>query len=516
MPPEPARLPTLAISPAAPVPPPAFETTLEFELTEADLPRLLRAPVLTSLRAGPARNTQIHLIWHDTADDALAHRGLALSHTGSAPARAGAWRLERLTPASPLDWPPASLAPLLGQAATPDQLGETLPGPLAPVAAFAGRQRILPLILPDGPARLTVLSGTLRGVAHDQLACRLRLAGPTADIVALAHRLAETIRLTPPRASLAAAALALARGRAAPPRQTGAPKLPRGLDIDTALSGITAHLADVTLHWAALVPTAVTPEPVHQMRVAVRRLRSALTVFRRAAADEADACPWLDSLAATLRDLAARLGTARDWDVFLAETGASVHVAFPQDRRIAQLLAAAARRRTAAYAELATYFAGPDWARLALTLALLPTARPWNALTPLTQPVQPYAAHALDRRLKHVLQPGGDLAGLTPPQLHDIRKHAKRLRYATEFFAPLFPEKSVRKYLPRLEELQEVLGAVNDTDVAANLMAQLAGGADRAFAAGVVAGFGAARATRAAKRVQRSWERFTRADPFWD
>ena len=521
MQPDPALLEPADISLPEPVRAPEPETVLEFGVEETDLPRLLRFPALAAVRAGPARNTALHLIWHDTADDALALQGLALCHTGATASRPGTWVLERLNPMDALEWPPATPAPVLAQAASrdelgPDQLGHPLPGALAPAAALSGRQRIFALALPGGPGRLAILAGNLRGVALDQPVCRIQLAGPAADVVALARSLSEAVRLVPPRASLAAAALALARGRAAVPRQTGAPRLPRDLDADAALACITAHLADVILHWTAQIPAATTPEPVHQARVAVRRLRSALTAFRRAAADESGDCAWLDTLAGTLRHLAARLGTARDWDVFLTETGAAVRDAFPQDRRIAQLLAAAARRRTAAYADLTAYFASQDWTRLAITLALLPADRPWNATTRLTQPVQSYAAQALDRRLKHTLAPGTDLSAHSPSQLHDIRKHAKRLRYATEFFAPLFPEKAVRKYLPRLEELQEVLGAVNDTDVAAGLMAQLAGGTDRAFAAGVVAGFGAARAARAAKRVQRSWLRFTRADPFWD
>ena len=90
------------------------------------------------------------------------------------------------------------------------------------------------------------------------------------------------------------------------------------------------------------------------------------------------------------------------------------------------------------------------------------------------------------------------------------------MRYATEFFAPLFAGKAARKYIARLADLQEVLGAVNDTATAATLTGQLAGGADRAFAAGVIQGFGAARGRRALAKVQDAWERFTRASPFWD
>ncbi len=101
-------------------------------------------------------------------------------------------------------------------------------------------------------------------------------------------------------------------------------------------------------------------------------------------------------------------------------------------------------------------------------------------------------------------------------QLHEVRKQVKKLRYATEFFAPLFPEKQVRKYLPRLERLQAVLGRVNDRAVAAGLLAQLGGGADRAFACGVVLGFAACRADDSRGEVAHAWDKFRRAAPFWD
>ncbi len=495
---------------------PATEITLEFELGSTLLDRLLRAPAVAARRDGSASTAACNLIWHDTADGALAQAGLALCQGG----KAGVWRLERLHPAADATgWLPAHLAPVLEEAAAQDGLRTPLPGKLAPAAAFAGRLRQQRLHLPNGPGRLSVLCGTLRGVAEDQPSCRVMLSGAPADAAGLAATLAETLDLTVPRRSLAAQAMALARSRPSRPRHTGAPVLPPGVSATGALACITAHLSDVILHWADLVPQAATPEPVHQMRVAVRRLRSALTAFRHAARDDTGACPWLDELAAVLRTLAARLGVARDWDVFLSETGAEVVAAFPQDRRISQLIAAAGRKRLAAYADLAQYLGSQEWTHLSMRLALLPTLRPWDEAGDrhmLDGPAADYAVRALDRRLKHVLAPGNDLTGLAPSHLHDIRKQAKRLRYATEFFAPLFAEKHVRKYLPRLEALQAVLGAVNDTEVAAGLTAQLAGGADRAFAAGVVQGFGAARAGRAAGKVQRAWCRFTRASPFWD
>jgi CHAD domain-containing protein len=309
------------------------------------------------------------------------------------------------------------------------------------------------------------------------------------------------------------------------------------MTVDEALVLTTAHLADVILYWAALAPAGVSPEPVHQMRVAVRRLRSALAAFRRAAPGSAIA-----DLIPALKELAARLGAARDWDVFLGETGAAVQSAFSGDKRIASMLAAGARRRDTAYAALSEYLGSAAWRRLALSLALLPTVRPWHsavtesarvgaavngptvngptvsgaaATDMLSAPAETYAAQALGRAFKRLLAAGDDLSLLPTDALHDVRKQAKKLRYATEFFAPLFPAKAVRRFADRLADLQEALGMLNDAAVAAELMAQLGGGADRAFASGAVQGYVAASTRPAAEAAFRCWRKLAKHETFW-
>ncbi len=280
---------------------------------------------------------------------------------------------------------------------------------------------------------------------------------------------------------------------------------------------MTAHLADVILYWAPLTRPESGPNPVHQMRVAVRRMRSALSIFRRASGGPEEA-----ELAKALKTLAGRLGAARDWDVFLTGTGAAVQSAFPADKRIAALIAAAVRKRQAAYAALSADMAGQPWQTMALNLALLPTRRPWAATDRpeqrdlLASPVTQYAAARLHHRLKQTLALGKDLAAQPADQLHNVRKQAKRLRYAAEFFAPLFAAKAARRFLKRLEDLQEALGAVNDAAVATALMSQLeVAGADRAFATGAVLGFVAVGGQDATRQALRAWKRFLAAEPFW-
>ena len=480
------------------------EVTFEFELPPGEADRLLRAPAIAARREGRIRTTSYQTVWHDTATAELAAAGLSLAESSAG------WRLERLRPDGATAWHPATPAPLIEAASDAAGLSKSIPGHLVAVAAFSGRQRIAPLA---GPASLTILEGTLRGVATDSPACRILLTGTAPDMANLAIELASSFTLTVPRAGLAAEAMAVASGMAPHPRRTGTARVQPGASVEEALVGITAYLADVILHWSRLAPAGDTPEAVHQMRVAVRRLRSAISVFRRAAG------PSLDTLGVQLRDLANTLGPARDWDVFTGGTGAAVGRAFAGERRVEALLTAAERRRRDAYSALAATLATPDFRRLALTLATLPNVRPWMEQTPepglLQDNARTYAARMLDRRLRHVTAPGNSLAALPAEALHDVRKQAKRLRYASEFFAPLFAEKPVRRFLGRLEQLQEALGALNDAAVTKTLLAQLGSGSDRAFASGVVQGFVAAQSVKTGAEVEHVWGKFRRQDVFW-
>lgn len=484
---------------------------LEFDIAPADLVRLLKAPALLARRQGRGHTARLKTIWHDTAGHDLQAQGLSLAE------QAGHWRLERMVPNGLAEWLPATQAPILAEAPSADTLAVIAPGLLVPVAAFTGTRRSFPLASATGPARLDVLEGALRGVAHDEPACRVRLSGDAPEMASFARELAEQAALTVPRAGLAACAIAVAHGAQPAARHTGAPHVAPGMDVDQALVLITSHLADVILHWAQTAPAGVAPEPVHQMRVAIRRLRTALTVFRRAAP-----APMLDGLSADLKQAAAKLGVARDWDVFLAETAAPVQLAFPDDRRVAGLIAAAARRRGAAYADLRIYLQSPAWRQLTLLLALLPTLRPWAQTAGsyerpdmLAAPAEAYAAQALHRAFKRLLSAGDDLKALDAAALHETRKQAKKLRYSIEFFAPLFNVKPVRRFVEKLVDLQHALGALNDGAVAAALMQKISGGADRAFAIGAVQGYVAAINAPVTRSSAKAWRKLADQDKFW-
>jgi triphosphatase len=124
-----------------------------------------------------------------------------------------------------------------------------------------------------------------------------------------------------------------------------------------------------------------------------------------------------------------------------------------------------------------------------------------------------FAAEVLRKRWKKLVNAGQALDEMDDTALHGLRLKAKRLRYAAEFFAPLFPEKPTSRFIRGLTVLQERLGQFNDTTVAEKLLRDLSG--KPGYAAGLVLGFTAARGLRARPKIATAWTRFRRRDPFW-
>ena len=463
------------------------ELKLEFLLHPDDLTALSRLPALA--RAGPGSPVQLR--WYDDEAQTHAAQALSLLHDG------GFWRVDRLEPDCQYDWPACTPAPTLSQS------GDA-PFDTVPVSVFDG----VSLAYRAGEATISVLHGTVRGVVETRPACRLTLTGSAAALSALLPTL-FALRLSVPRASLAREALAAARGTPLPARHLGAPAIGGDVSISDGLTIIISHLLDVLLYWADTFRRQRDPEAIHQARVATRRLRSALSIY-------APVTPFaeLADTAAAVKRCASTLGAARDWDVFLAGTGASLAKMRGRDPRISLLLRAAARRRDATYAELADYLDGPDFRHLELSLGAATVLRPWDAGSPPHAQTGPFALTVLTRRLKRIRRRGREIDALSIEMLHELRKDCKRLRYAAEFFAPAFPAKRTRPFLRWLSALQEELGNLNDNAASAHLMVQL-GKAGRGYAGGMVDGMAAASALSDRAGILRGWKRFKQADPFW-
>jgi triphosphatase len=493
---------------------------IELTLAPADLPLLLRHPMLRHAggRKSTARGSKVGIIWHDTPGALLAADGLSLAQRSDQ--QGTSWIKERLIPDAIEITPPGAPPALIDRTPSPPELH----APLLPIAGFDGTIRDLSPA--EAKIRVSLLQGDLRAVTATRQICRLSIscadAETQADLRSLALELALALPVGVAPHTLAAEAAILAN-RTPPSRPLGAPALRAGQTAGEGFAHIVAHLAGVIIHHAANVSDNAGPEPVHQMRVALRRLRSAILLFRRAVS-----CPALADVNERLKQLGAILGPPRDWDVFTLGTGRDIAKAFPDDASVAALLAAAERQRLSGYAALRLYLDSPAWRQLGVALAHLATTRPWRHFTPedpeqahrhaeLQQTdIRDFAARTLGKRLETMVAPGPDISGLDTEALHEIRLHGKRLRYAAEFFAQLFPGGATRRFLRRMTALQERLGVLNDGAVAANLMLELPGrGAGHHYATGVVKGFVAAKAAGGKRKIIRTWQRFLKQDRFW-
>ena len=256
------------------------------------------------------------------------------------------------------------------------------------------------------------------------------------------------------------------------------------------------------------------PEYLHQMRVALRRLRSGLGVFSTVL-PESPARRWR----AEMKWLAGRLGPARDWDVFLAETLAPVEEAFGPRPGLARFAARCRRLRSAAAARARRAVRSARYERLVAALQAGPPGEEDHTRSDgAARPVADFATGVLEARYERVLEKGRSLGRLDSRKLHRLRIAIKKFRYASDFFATLYDEKAARAAEKRLSRLQDILGAMNDAASAEGLAAQgfngMSGTAARETR-GLVLGWSRGRAATLRRELKSAWKEFSAAEKFW-
>ena len=236
-----------------------------------------------------------------------------------------------------------------------------------------------------------------------------------------------------------------------------------------ALTAIGDNLAD---HWFgndAGVRDAVNTEFVHQMRVAQRRLRTALRIFPHWADDA-----WKTRVAPDLKWLGSVLGDARDWDVFVDSTLPALAAADTDSAGWDATRESAAARRLEARERVQTALASARYAHLALAWL------EWLSGLPSREPPVKAAAHSLrtyaNKRVAMYYKRLADAPKLTTldeKSRHKERIQAKYLRYALEFFESIASHKTRSKSARTVARMQSVLGDGNDAAVALRFLAQV-------------------------------------------
>ena len=351
----------------------------------------------------------------------------------------------------------------------------------------------------------------------------LKLESSPSDLpFELCLRIGQQVPLRISGDNSAKTALALLPGQTPRSRKAQSLNLSRDATVDGALSHtIQECLNHISANEACLLESE-DPEAVHQMRVAVRRFRSALRVYRPLLPP--DQYAWLNG---ELRRFAEQLGSARDWDVFADEIAKPAIMGRMEDKAFQTFRDLINEVRTASRLTASEAVRSKRYTTFLLRSSAWLANSAWR-----NQPVSetsallfgPVRAFADDRRTKFhepVWSAGGNFETLSVKERHQLRICVKRLRYATEFFSSIYPRKAVKRYCGKLAGLQDALGYLNDVAVSEDLVRRICAdctGEDLGycqFAGGIVIGWHARALADSEQKLVKRVRSFVESKPFW-
>jgi CHAD domain-containing protein len=265
---------------------------------------------------------------------------------------------------------------------------------------------------------------------------------------------------------------------------------------------------DMVLHGADV-------EGVHQMRVALRRLRCAFLVFRKIVGS-ANSKTLMDEL----RSVADTLGRARDLDIFLTQTLPAVSAQFNNHSGLIKLRTKALAAQTQAYIEVREMLSTTRYRRMLLTLSDWIENERWRqgAHESEAPKVHALAAAHLDKYRKQLKAIGKLLASAQPEARHATRIAAKKLRYTAEFFVSLYSVAESRVYIRKLSQLQDCLGMLNDIVITEKLLLKIVGSSHSRTlddALNIFSGWNACNTIHGVTQMNKAWLKFSDQKPFW-
>ncbi len=305
---------------------------------------------------------------------------------------------------------------------------------------------------------------------------------------------------------------------AAPTRPYPLPVTARAPLLDglvPAQEAFSVILFECLAHASANIPAVVeakSSEGLHQFRVGLRRLRTALSTFGKA-------LPDLMALSDRAKAVTLAVGPARDLDVFLAELLEPAIAQLGPQTGFEVLKLRAERARERAWVQVFMALTHPEMQSFQDDVAAAASAKLWAGEGRLK--LGAVAPALLSHHLKRAKRRGQTLT--TAPERHRLRIALKKLRYTSEFFTPLYKDKAVARFTLPLKELQDLLGHLNDTAqlraIVGRLMLEEAGEAgvqaDLSHAAGLLLGWHQASAEAEAAKMHKRWKAFQKADVFW-
>ena len=375
--------------------------------------------------------------------------------------------------------------------------------------------------LPTGTIEVAFDHGFLKAGSWSQPVSEIELelkGGSPAAIYELALRLGEHGPVKPSIRSKSARGYDLAADAPPTARKPGKLRLDPQVALDDAFATILRACLHHLLQSLPAAEDGRDVEGIHQLRVALRRLRAAFDLMR-----SVGSLSRLEALRAEAKWLAQGLSAARDWDIFRKSTLPEIASGCPSIGGFDALGDVAEQRRSDAYRKVRFVLADRRCTSFILGLGAWIEARGWRSdippesLVQLAGPAADFARHLLSAQHAKVLKRGRHFKSLDPDERHRLRLAVKKLRYIAEFLLPLSgPRKAAKRFADKLADFQEELGAYNDMAVTAKLLAGLGTASlEGGQAAAAITGWQAHAMVGGEPRLRQAWSDFSKTKAPW-
>ena len=509
------------------------ELEIKLALPPTSLGRLSKIPLIQALKASPKRATEVS-VYFDTDKHKLHKNGLMLRvrrigkrYVQTIKANGNAGLFERGEWESEIADGEPNLS-LVGDTPLKPLMNGKLRRQLKPMFETRVHRTVYPIAKRAHVIELAIDRGKIDTGVSSLPLCELELElrrGNEADLFSVAR---ELVHVLPARLVLKSKS---ERGYELIDEELGAPV--KAVPVD--LTGCASTRDGFKMIGGACLKQVIDNEPaiikgdsegVHQMRVGLRRLRAAMSLFSTLLHD-----PQTAAIKAELKWLTRELAPAREIEVLMNRVVKPLKK--KGDVRRTGVLALSqelAEKQEAALDRVQNAIESARFRALTLEVAAwLETGHWMNAEDDLVRsrgevPIQGFAADQLGRRWRKVRKKGKALAQLDARNRHKLRIQVKKLRYAAEFFGDLFPGKRVskrrKKFVVALEQLQDGLGELNDIMVDENLITATdlrhqRSNRNRAFAAGLLIGREDASLDAAMAAATEGYAAFAEIKPFW-
>lgn len=339
-------------------------------------------------------------------------------------------------------------------------------------------------------------------------------AGSADRLVALAQRWIGPHGLSLSTVSKAERGTRLARGQVhGEPAKAAQVEFDRHATPGQVLRAVAGNCLDqITVNASEVAAGSEDDDHVHQLRVGIRRLRTALREM--ADFDQPPGPPIDPAWEPALRAAFAELGEVRDRKTVMAQLEPHLDAAGAPQSDAPPQAGKPATERTPAQTVASPGFQVTVLQLLGFCASLVVTDD--EAVSLESDAERPDAARLfsahLSRLHRQIKRDGKRFAKLDPTSQHRVRKRLKRLRYLAEFAAPLFDRKKVERYLAELRPAQDLLGVHNDEVVALQAYRKDASIDHRAaFATGWLS----ARQEDGSSQCQQALEHVGEAPKFW-